>query len=101
MLIASTRQGNYVTFLSQFFFSIGVFVASFAVAIPITLLCEVPFMNIEKYILFPQKKRKKNEKVEVSKDIQAPMVQKNAEVYFQTSNEETGDQRDSHLKMNK
>jgi len=36
---------------------------SFIVAIPLTLICEVPFMNLEKYILFPKKQKKKTEEV--------------------------------------
>ena len=54
VFIASQEQGFHVTSLSQLFFSIGVFVATFTFAIPCTLFFEVPFMNIDKTILFPQ-----------------------------------------------
>lgn len=53
-----TRQAGYMTSLNQWMFSIGVTVVSFLFAVPLTLFCEVPFMNIEKYILFPTNRRK-------------------------------------------
>jgi peptidoglycan/LPS O-acetylase OafA/YrhL len=31
---------------------------AFSMAVPFTLLSEIPFMNIEKFLLFPQKPRK-------------------------------------------
>jgi len=40
--------------------SIGIIVISFLFAIPMTLMWEAPFMNIEKYILFPPKKKNTN-----------------------------------------
>lgn len=49
------RQGNYVNFVNQWYYSIGLMVFTFLFAIPTTLAFEVPFMNIEKSILFPTK----------------------------------------------
>ncbi|CAI2387533.1 unnamed protein product [Moneuplotes crassus] len=49
------RSGMYITILTQFFTGIGATAFSFLFAIPVTMLCEVPFMNLEKYILFPKK----------------------------------------------
>ena len=43
--------------MNMWFFSIGISIVSFLLAIPMSLMWEVPFMNIEKYILFPPKKR--------------------------------------------
>lgn len=62
--LADLRQGVYLNNLNQWFFSISSTVVSFAVAIPFTLLCEVPFLNIEKYLLFPTKKKPRNDSVE-------------------------------------
>ena len=57
--INDLRQASYVNSLNQWFFSISTTVVSFIFAVPFTLLCEVPFMNIEKYVLFPVKSRPK------------------------------------------
>jgi peptidoglycan/LPS O-acetylase OafA/YrhL len=57
--INDLRQASYVNSLNQWFLSISTTVISFLFAVPFTLLCEVPFMNIEKYLLFPAKPRPK------------------------------------------
>jgi len=54
-LTLDTRQAFYVNSLNLWFISIGAIVVSFLFAIAGTLLFEAPFMNIEKYLLFPQK----------------------------------------------
>ena len=51
------RQGNYASLLNQWFFGIGATVITFLVAIPASMISEVPFMNLEKYVLFPEKKK--------------------------------------------
>ena len=50
----NTFASLYVTTVSQWFLAFGVTIVSFLLAIPLTLLCEVPFMNLEKYVLFPK-----------------------------------------------
>ncbi|CAI2359321.1 unnamed protein product [Moneuplotes crassus] len=57
-LVNNVRASIYVDTISQIFFTIGAIAVSFIVAIPLTLICEVPFMNLEKYILFPKKPSK-------------------------------------------
>ena len=110
MFIASQKQGSYVTSLSQWFVSIGAFFSSYIVAIPLTLLCEVPFMNIEKLVLFPQKKKIVKAHSEITQEIQGPLLEKKIDgnnldssknQYFQLSNEETEDLRDDTFKMKK
>ncbi|CAI2384962.1 unnamed protein product [Moneuplotes crassus] len=54
------RASVYVTSTSQWFFAIGSTVISFLVGIPLTLICEVPFMNLEKYVLFPKKPKRQD-----------------------------------------
>mmetsp|Transcript_1326 Transcript_1326/g.1443 ORF Transcript_1326/g.1443 Transcript_1326/m.1443 type:complete len:620 (-) Transcript_1326:12-1871(-) len=51
------RQAIYINNLNMWFVSIGTIAVSFIFAVPMTLMWEVPFMNIEKYILFPAKKK--------------------------------------------
>ena len=51
--LVDTRQSFHINNLDLWFICFGGFVASCFIAIPFTLICEVPFMNIEKYILFP------------------------------------------------
>eukprot|EP00343_Euplotes_focardii_P007471 CAMPEP_0205818724 /NCGR_PEP_ID=MMETSP0206-20130828/748_1 /ASSEMBLY_ACC=CAM_ASM_000279 /TAXON_ID=36767 /ORGANISM="Euplotes focardii, Strain TN1" /LENGTH=582 /DNA_ID=CAMNT_0053111403 /DNA_START=329 /DNA_END=2077 /DNA_ORIENTATION=+ len=60
----NTRAGIYATNVSQWFFAIGAIFVSFMIAIPVTLLCEVPFMNLEKNVLFPKKKGSQQVKAE-------------------------------------
>lgn len=62
------RQPSYVTNLNQWFFAIGTVVVSFILSVPFTLICEVPFMNLEKLVLFPYKTKpiKENENVEMN-----------------------------------
>lgn len=57
-ILADLRQGNYVNFVNQWYFSIGIMIFSFLFSIPTTMMFEVPFMNIEKYILFPAPQKK-------------------------------------------
>ena len=52
-----TRQSIYYNSLNLWFEGIGVTIVTFMLSIPFSLMWEVPFMNIEKYILFPPKKR--------------------------------------------
>ena len=59
-LISDLRQASYVNYLNQWYFSIGAMVFSFLFAIPMTLMFEVPFMNIEKNVLFPASKKPQN-----------------------------------------
>jgi peptidoglycan/LPS O-acetylase OafA/YrhL len=54
-----SRQAFYINWLNQWFTSIGAMIISFIFAVPFTLLWEVPFMNLEKYILFPAKMKAK------------------------------------------
>ena len=55
-----TRQAIYYNSLNLWFMTIGVTIATFFFSIPFTLMWEAPFMNIEKYILFPPKKREED-----------------------------------------
>lgn len=55
------KTSIHVSILNQWFFSIGTVVVSYSFAIPFTLLCEAPFMNLEKYILFPARSKSKGE----------------------------------------
>lgn len=51
------RASLYATELNLWFLGFGVVVLSFLFAIPFTLLFEAPFLNIEKYLLFPSPKK--------------------------------------------
>lgn len=53
--LVDTRQPFHINNLDLWFVCFGGLIASLFFAIPFTLICEVPFMNIEKYILFPPK----------------------------------------------
>jgi peptidoglycan/LPS O-acetylase OafA/YrhL len=55
--IGDQRSSLYLNELNLWFFGIGTTVLSFFFAIPFTLLFEAPFLNIEKYILFPAPKK--------------------------------------------
>ena len=55
-VLLDVRQGLYASSLGQWIFGIGTWVISFLVAIPVSMMWEVPFLNIEKYLLFPQRK---------------------------------------------
>ena len=57
---------------------------SFIVAIIFTLLFEVPFMNIEKYILFPKKKQVEKVKAK-EEDEQMSQKEKKMINYFKMS----------------
>jgi hypothetical protein len=57
--ITDLRQSIYANELNLWFYSFGVFIVSFLLAIPFTLLYEAPFLNIEKYLLFPAPQRNK------------------------------------------
>ena len=91
MFIASQKQGYYITFVTQWFFSIGGFIVSFIAAVPCTLLFEVPFMNIEKTILFPPKPKSIKVKTEIIPEGASPLLNKSNGKYSESSNEETGD----------
>ena len=66
-----TRQGMHASLLYQWIFGLGSIVVSYVVAIPVTMICEVPFMNLEKYntytlslySFFPQKQCDQTKKV--------------------------------------
>ena len=86
------RQGTYASLLNQWFFGIGCTVITFLVSVPISMMSEVPFMNIEKYILFPEKKkdieiRKKNEEKEFGQ--LKPLIHKSEEESHNNSNDKT------------
>lgn len=55
-ILNDTRQAYYVNWVNQWYFSIGCIVLSIIFAVPFTLICEAPFMNIEKLLLFPSSK---------------------------------------------
>ena len=59
-IISDQKQAGYINSLNQWYFSIGGAVLSFLFAIPATLMFEVPFMNIEKTVLFPASKKPQN-----------------------------------------
>eukprot|EP00345_Euplotes_harpa_P018688 CAMPEP_0168341000 /NCGR_PEP_ID=MMETSP0213-20121227/14404_1 /TAXON_ID=151035 /ORGANISM="Euplotes harpa, Strain FSP1.4" /LENGTH=154 /DNA_ID=CAMNT_0008347355 /DNA_START=1045 /DNA_END=1509 /DNA_ORIENTATION=+ len=56
-IISDFKQPAYMVSLNEWFLAIGCVVISFIAAVPATLMFEAPFLNIEKYILFPPKKR--------------------------------------------
>jgi len=56
--LLDSKQSIYANELNLWFMSIGAIVVSFLFAIPATLLFEAPFMNIEKYLLFPAKRER-------------------------------------------
>jgi peptidoglycan/LPS O-acetylase OafA/YrhL len=63
--LGSSKQMIYLENYILVFLCVGVTIISTIVAIPFSLLFEVPFMNLEKYVLFYQKPRKpKAEKME-------------------------------------
>lgn len=83
-VLFDTRQSYYVDQLNGWWFGFGSFLLSYLIAIPVCLLCEVPFMNIEKYILFPTKpkqaqvKQLKNEDPEL--EMQKPLMKRVTDV---------------------
>jgi peptidoglycan/LPS O-acetylase OafA/YrhL len=90
------RQANYVNSLNQWFFSISTTVISFIFAVPFTLLCEVPFMNIEKYVLFPSKPRPKRGSIKAV-DNEAGEGNMKVKKYYALSEE--GETMDSKQKL--
>ena len=90
------RQANYVNSLNQWFFSISTTVISFIFAVPFTLLCEVPFMNIEKYVLFPSKPRPKRGSIKAV-DNEAGEGSMKVKKYYALSEE--GETMDSKQKL--
>jgi peptidoglycan/LPS O-acetylase OafA/YrhL len=71
--IGNEKSAVYVNTLNQWFISIGATVFSFIFAIPFTLLCEVPFMNLEKNFLFPAPQRVKGAQAEIA-PLSKPLV---------------------------
>ncbi|CAI2387450.1 unnamed protein product [Moneuplotes crassus] len=51
------KQGVYASTHDLWFFGIGSVIVTYLLTIPFTLLCEAPFMNLEKYLLMPFKKK--------------------------------------------
>ena len=54
--IFDQRQGAYVNNLNQWFFAIGSTVMTYFFSLIFSLFCEAPFMNLEKFVLFPARK---------------------------------------------
>ena len=54
------RTGVWVNNTSLWFITFAVTIISFLFAVPYSMICEVPFMNLEKYFLMPRKKSKSN-----------------------------------------
>jgi peptidoglycan/LPS O-acetylase OafA/YrhL len=66
--LSDQRSALYANELNLWFLGFGAVTLSFIFAIPFTLLFEAPFLNIEKYILFPapQKEVKRDSKINSS-----------------------------------
>uniref|UniRef100_A0A7S3N4L0 Acyltransferase 3 domain-containing protein n=1 Tax=Euplotes harpa TaxID=151035 RepID=A0A7S3N4L0_9SPIT len=66
VFLGDMRQGVWVNNLNQWMLCFAVVVISFLFAIPFSMICEVPFMNLEKYFLMPHSNAPpKQEKVNV------------------------------------
>jgi len=91
--ISDLRQAIYVNWINQWFLSIGITVVSFALSVPFSLICEVPFMNIEKYVLFPaQVKNQPQNGVSASQQEQK-LIGKGSKYYPMLQEDETGDSK--------
>ena len=68
-LFYDTKQSFYNTGQFLTFTSMGVTLFTFILAIPFSLVAETPFMNIEKYVLFPAPRKMKevNDSVLIAK----------------------------------
>ena len=62
VFLADLRQSLWIDNINGWFLSFATTLISFLFAIPFTLICEVPFMNLEKYFLMPHSKNKKQVK---------------------------------------
>lgn len=56
--LADLRQGVWLNNLNQWFLTFAVVPISFLFAIPFSMICEVPFLNLEKHFLMPRSKPK-------------------------------------------
>ena len=76
----SVRTALYAQYSYIIWIYFYVLIASFLLAFPFTLLFEVPFMNIEKFLLFPPRSKPEKKEVKVdteetpSKDLQKTML---------------------------
>lgn len=68
-IVLDSKQSSYYTNINVLFLAMGTIVVSFLVAIPTTLFIEAPYMNIEKYMLFPdlKKAQKANDSIVITK----------------------------------
>ena len=56
---ANTRDAIYFSKSAMYWNCFAATLLTMLLAVPFSLLCEVPFMNIEKFLLFPQKEQPK------------------------------------------
>jgi len=91
--LTDSRQAYYINWVNQWFLSIGAMIVSFALSVPFSLICEVPFMNIEKYVLFPaQVKNQPQNGVSASQQEQK-LIGKGSKYYPMLQEDETGDSK--------
>mmetsp|Transcript_23190 Transcript_23190/g.25732 ORF Transcript_23190/g.25732 Transcript_23190/m.25732 type:complete len:519 (+) Transcript_23190:580-2136(+) len=64
--MADIRQGQWINNLNGWWFMLSTLTISFLMAIPFSMYCEVPFMNLEKHFLMP-KPASKNEAPKLEK----------------------------------
>ena len=54
--LGDLRYGEWVSFMSTFLLAFAILGASFVFAVPFVLICEIPFMNLQKFLMMPKKK---------------------------------------------
>ena len=78
--LGSQRTAHYVQTANLWFLTFSCATASYILAIPFSMLFEVPFMNLEKFILFPTKDTRRKDQGE-----QASLVKREYNIHATVS----------------